>query len=69
MVVKVGAKVMFKEGLCGDADFDDVFGEVIEVDPCGNLYLRFVRSDENTYDVFECDADEAELIFLSEEKL
>lgn len=69
MAVKVGAKVVFKEGLCGDAEFDDVIGEVVEIDPCGNLYLRFSNSDENTYADFECDADESELIFLSEDVL
>ena len=69
MAVKVGAKVVFKEGLCGDAEFDGVIGEVVEIDPCGNLYLRFSNSDENTYSVFECDADESELIFLSEDVL
>ena len=67
MAVKVGAKVVFKEGLCGDAEFDGVIGEVVEIDPCGNLYLRFSNSDENTYADFECDADESELIFLSED--
>ena len=69
MAVKVGAKVVFKEGLCGDAEFDGVIGEVVEIDPCGNLYLRFSNSDENTYSDFECDADESELIFLSEDVL
>ena len=69
MAVKVGAKVVFKEGLCGDAEFDGVIGEVVEIDPCGNLYLRFIISDENTYADFECDADESELIFLSEDVL
>ena len=69
MAVKVGTKVVFKEGLCGDAEFDGVIGEVVEVDPCGNLYLRFIISDENTHSDFECDADESELIFLSEDVL
>ena len=63
----VGAKVMFKEGLCLDPDFDDVVGEVIEVDVFGNLYVRFVNSSDDIYDVFECDADESELIFLTNE--